>query len=65
MGNLSQWPDQFCAVEDTSGTLMGYSEHLTNSIFVCVAPIRRTKLLLLLLFPAVMGKTEGRGEDWQ
>lgn len=26
MKNLAQWPDQFCAVEDTNGTLMGYSE---------------------------------------
>lgn len=34
MNNLSQWPDQFCAVEDTKGTLMGYSEQL-EELRVC------------------------------
>ena len=25
LNNLSNWPDLFCATEDPSGTLMGYS----------------------------------------
>jgi N-terminal acetyltransferase B complex catalytic subunit len=57
MNNLSQWPDQFCAVEDTRGTLMGYSEHSGSHTLA-------SELYSPLLFP-VMGKTEGRGEDWQ
>lgn len=60
LNNLSQWPDQFCAVEDTRGTLMGYSKLVIYIVYVVTG-----LCLLSISLHAVMGKTEGRGEDWQ
>ncbi len=56
MSYLAHWPDLFSLAETPSGRMMGYSK--------CVVIMLWCIVVLILPLGAVMGKVEGKGENW-